>query len=276
MAVMNLAVAQDNLKDNLNLSVSDIKEMFELSLPFDSRLGISLKELEKTLQAPPGETVNEQQAAVWQFFQSYYGYKDAAAVTTAGSESNPEWRRIDSDWLESAGSLALYLDGDINNTSLVLAIELSEGGKVLLFPGDAQHGSWLTWASTPRGIDLLKRTIFYKVGHHGSNNATLVPSGLDQMTSPDLVAMIPVDPVRQPNFHMPNDALKSRLLTQARGRVIQACEGREAAETCPCVDFHLPAGKPSGMPATTWNRFIRSVDWDRSPDRLWVEYRIDL
>jgi len=42
------------------------------------------------------------------------------------------------------------------------------------------------------GPDLLKRTIFYKVGHHGSHNATLKDHGLEQMTALQ-AAVIPVD-----------------------------------------------------------------------------------
>ena len=57
------------------------------------------------------------------------------------------WRRVDDDWLGYAGQLALQLDSDTNNTSLVLAFELSGGGDVLLFPGDAQVGNWLSWES---------------------------------------------------------------------------------------------------------------------------------
>ena len=47
--------------------------------------------------------------------------------------------------IEGAGRLALQLDSDTNNTSLVLAIELIASGRVLLFPGDAQVGNWLSW-----------------------------------------------------------------------------------------------------------------------------------
>ncbi len=103
-----------------------------------------------------------------------------------------EWRQIESDWLGAAGTLALQLDSDTNNTSLALAIELSPGGKVLLFPGDAQVGNWLSWHAlhwTREGepersvdaADLLRRTAFYKVGHHASHNATLREKGLELM-----------------------------------------------------------------------------------------------
>ena len=55
------------------------------------------------------------------------------------------WRRIDTDWLNQAGTLALYLDSLTNNSSLALAIELVDSGKVLLFAADAQTGNWLSW-----------------------------------------------------------------------------------------------------------------------------------
>ncbi|TIX03162.1 MAG: hypothetical protein E5V44_15695, partial [Mesorhizobium sp.] len=55
-----------------------------------------------------------------------------------------KWRRIDSDWTGSIEALALKMDSDTNNTSLALAFELPDG-QVLLFPGDAQVGNWLSW-----------------------------------------------------------------------------------------------------------------------------------
>jgi hypothetical protein len=115
------------------------------------------------------------------------------------ADSQDDWRRIDIDWLQGSSEMALQLDSLTNNTSLVLAIELS-GGDVLLFAADAQVGNWLSWqdltwavdGKAVTGPDLLKRAIFYKVGHHGSHNATLKEKGLEQMERLR-VAMIPVD-----------------------------------------------------------------------------------
>ncbi len=230
----------------------DIEELFSLCLPFD-----------KT------RLVRMEQARKDKFFIEHYGFAEHEGP------QGPEWRRIDNDWMEVGTELALDLDNHTNNTSLVLAIELSPGGKVMLFPGDAQHGSWLSWATTPKGIDLLNRTVFYKVGHHGSNNATLVRGGLDQMKKEQLVAMLPVDPVRQPSFHLPdNERLLPRIRLQARGRVIQACEGKETDEPCGCVDFRPPFDTPADMPMTEWKKFTDAICWDKSPDRLWVEYTL--
>lgn len=118
--------------------------------------------------------------------------------------SGEPWRRIDAAWLGGTTELALQLDASTNNTSLVLAIELDgpngePDGDVLLFAADAQVGNWLSWQDlswtvgnrTITGPDLLRRTILYKVGHHGSHNATLKEKGLEQMEGLHL-AMIPV------------------------------------------------------------------------------------
>lgn len=65
-------------------------------------------------------------------------------------------------------ALALTLDRALNNTSLVVLFEY--GDEVLLFPGDAQWGNWKSWIQ--EDASLLERVTFYKVGHHGSVNAT--------------------------------------------------------------------------------------------------------
>lgn len=159
------------------------------------------------------------------------------------------WRRIDADWLSGAGQLALNLDSDTNNTSLVLAFECGEPGqgRVLLFPGDAQVGNWLSWrdqvyrAGNVRmsADELLSRTSLYKVGHHGSHNATIrrdprettdtetlgVPFGLELMN--DIVAMIPVDwaaaQKKMPDpWRMPHEPLYRRLREKSRRRVLRS------------------------------------------------------
>lgn len=143
-------------------------------------------------------------------------------------------RRIDGDWLAGAGALALKLDADTNNTSLVLAFELPDGS-LMLFPGDAQVGNWLSWhdRTYPDGAggrltaeQLLNRVRFYKVGHHGSHNATARERGLAMMTRPDLVAAIPTDEElgrRQGagGWQMPNPSVAEALRVRAKGRIIR-------------------------------------------------------
>lgn len=62
------------------------------------------------------------------------------------------------------------LDDVLNNTSVILLFKV--GNKKLLFPGDAQIEDWSYAFSQPGVLEELKDVDFYKVGHHGSLNAT--------------------------------------------------------------------------------------------------------
>ena len=144
-----------------------------------------------------------------------------------------EWRKIDHDWLLGAGSLALRINSMTNNLSLALAIEF-EGGRVMLFPGDAEYGSWASWhkinwtepSRTPGKHlteDLLNRTVFYKVAHHLSHNGTAQRLGLEMMKDPDLAAMATLDYSVISNgwtTTMPNRAILAELLTRTKGRLM--------------------------------------------------------
>lgn len=148
-----------------------------------------------------------------------------------------KWRQIDMDWLNQAEQLALYLDSYTNNSSLVLAFQLVQTNKVLLFAADAQTGNWnswreIKWKNAPddfNWLDLMKNTVLYKVGHHCSHNATLV-EGLKNMTHPELVAMIPVDKsdpnIKKTNgWKMPAPNLFAELKKKSRNRIIRMDEG---------------------------------------------------
>ena len=191
----------------------------------------------------------DKEARQKEFFKTHYGF---------GSNSPDEWRRINDDWLTMAGSLALNLDSYTNNTCLAFAIEFVRSQKVLLFPGDAQFANWISWQDLTwdvpdsKGVQrevkakhLLSQTIFYKVGHHGSHNATLKKHGLEMMNNPDLMAMIPVDTNKaksktsktNPNgWEMPEKNLFDRLKERTRGRVVLADESDDAKLKARCQD----------------------------------------
>jgi beta-lactamase superfamily II metal-dependent hydrolase len=65
---------------------------------------------------------------------------------------------------------ASILERAVNNTSLFMVLDV--GGTRLIFPGDAQEGAWQHVLQNPEKTDLLRDAVFYKVGHHGSHNAT--------------------------------------------------------------------------------------------------------
>lgn len=69
-----------------------------------------------------------------------------------------------------AFAIAVALEKAVNGTSLMLMLQI--GDAYMLFPGDAQWGTWNAAIQDEQWNALLQKTTFYKVGHHGSHNAT--------------------------------------------------------------------------------------------------------
>ena len=156
----------------------------------------------------------------------YFGPK----TPTPGADIG--WRRVDGAWLDNAEQFALAPNSATNNTSLALAIELVDTGQVLLFPADAQVGSWLSWQSLTWPVqgravtveDLLGRVAFYKVGHHGSHNATLKGQGVELMPEQGIVVFIPVDhamAVKKRWNQMPQADLVAALSNRAGSQLVR-------------------------------------------------------
>ena len=201
------------------------------------------------------------------FKKHYYGNSNDGSIyekSPSNEIHDQSWRRIDSAWMETSETMALQLDSATNNTSLVLAIELTATGEILLFPGDAQGGNWLSWQDlkweignpggktmVTTGPDLLARTIFYKVGHHGSHNATLKAKGLELMVNEGLVAMIPVDhamAVKKRWGRMPLPELVDRIKEKTNGRVLKVDDDVKASAD-------LVKLKPDKVSSADWKQF---------------------
>jgi hypothetical protein len=243
---------------------------------------------------PPGPfddryRVRPAEAAGDPFFRECYGFPDDPL-----GDAGAAWRRIDDEWLGGVGKLALQLDTGVNNTSLALAFELP-GGRTLIFPGDAQIGNWLSWDDVKfkdeTGHDLpvtakqlLNRAVFYKVGHHGSHNATRKVGGLEEMTGGELVAMIPTDEAfaltQSPphGWKMPYKDLNDALKTFTNHRILRADRDKDALAA---------EGEETDAPAATWAAFTGRVTFatkklERDPNKekdapdqpLYVEYSI--
>ena len=200
--------------------------------PFDSTVGIKLSDL---LDGSRAFSRNDRDV---QFFADYYTRsrpRPPGGNGEGAADEDQSWRRIDSDWLAGSSELALQLDSRTNNTSLVLAIEIVSTGKVLLFAADAQVGNWKGWAEKKFTVPgaaqpvevaaLLAKTVFYKVGHHGSRNATRGPGGLEAMTDPNLAAFIPTDKEMAKRVgwsDIPAEKLLERLKQKTEGRIVQS------------------------------------------------------
>jgi hypothetical protein len=188
----------------------------------------------------------------------------------------------------AAESLALKLGSDTNNTSLALAFELGPPGRgpVLLFPGDAQVGSWwswedLDWHVAGRNVtaaDLLARTLVYKCGHHASHNGTVKSDrdgaawGLELMPR-KLIALIPVDEETAhktggvgKKWDMPARNLYDMLKEKTDGRILRSDEPpypkpRDDQKRVRSHDGPLDLPEPGpefhpvpGIPSARWRR----------------------
>jgi beta-lactamase superfamily II metal-dependent hydrolase len=215
------------------------------------------------------------------FFRDHYGTKNDGGDDKDKIEAPPNapWRRIDAEWLFSADSLALALNRGVNNTSLVLAFELPGTKKILLFAGDAQRGNWIswddsTWVDSDQTItarDILGRTVLYKVGHHGSHNATLAGKANDDYPNlswmgrdafaGEFTAMITAVTEwaltkNNPPWRHPLPSIKEALEQKTQGRVFQTDEAEPV--------------QPANVPDAVWNEFLARV----TVDELFVDYII--
>lgn len=205
------------------------------SAPFEPNMGVALI----TLQDAVAETEDQALHQVQALFQGAY-LKDPK-------------RRIDFDWLSASAELAIQLDDRTNNSSLVLAFEFIDSGRVLLFTADAQVGNWLSWqdlawsvdGAQVSGPDLLGRTVLLKVGHHGSENATLKDKGLELMQDPDFSAFIPTnrkDATKVGWGEMPYHHILDALEAHAGNRVLCADDAWVQQEAGTRAPFRAPSG----------------------------------
>lgn len=224
-------LAEASLKNSFLAMDSDGTPQLDRDTPFAWRFSNGLR----TNTVADAATADPDSDAHW-LWQRYF----AAADPEEGREQ--AYRRIDGTWAEAARGLALKLDSDTNNTSLVLAFRVPDGAdgrpdSFLLFAADAQVGNWLSWHDQTYPFadgalsaeQILNRTRLYKVGHHGSHNATLADKGLKMMTDSRLAAMVStVETVaaeqgrkESGGWKMPDSDVKAALLKQTGGRLLR-------------------------------------------------------
>jgi beta-lactamase superfamily II metal-dependent hydrolase len=124
-------------------------------------------------------------------------YRTAAQINAGQHGTPPQLAKVLHDVQPDVlAATADALDGTLNNQSLVVLFTCQD--KRLLFVGDAQWGNWEYWlygkpvtgkdpGITPSAKQILSSIDFYKVGHHGSTNATPIP--VVEALNPKCVAM---------------------------------------------------------------------------------------
>ena len=88
-------------------------------------------------------------------------------------------------------TVASALDKAVNGTSLMLVLKV--GATHLLFPGDAQWGTWQAALKNPEARALMQKAKFYKIGHHGSHNAT-PKEFVDEIMGDEILSMVSTKP----------------------------------------------------------------------------------
>ncbi len=237
----------------------------------------------------PTKMVGDEAELIGPFADEFPGAK-AFFDTTYKSKA---WRGIENDWLGAAEGLALKLDEETNNTSLAIAIEGIENGKVLLFPADAQVGNLQSWKNCSWRVskdgqdkdvkidDLLAQTVLYKAGHHGSHNATLNEDGLEKMTHPDLVAMVTFEKVMVKDKKNPPN-LKQQWPSIPHSALLQRLKDRTRERTFVVGDWQTwkdqtNEGKLRDVLSDgEFDQFIAATHAAEVNDAKFIEYRINL
>jgi hypothetical protein len=204
---------------------------------------------------------------------------DSLSVRASYHNLKNDWRKIETEWLSGAGTLALRLNSHINNTSLAMAIEHAPSGKVFLLPGDAEYGSWESWHEIDvwkkkgkGGVhfveELLNRTVFYKVGHHLSYNGTALKLGINMMPTSGLVAMATLDRKRIASrwkSTMPNKFLLEELNKRCQGN-------------CFIMNEFEIDNRPSSIldPETLGNSVYERKNFTGKKDPIYIQYRFSV
>jgi beta-lactamase superfamily II metal-dependent hydrolase len=129
--------------------------------------------------------------------------------------------------------VAVALDKAVNGTSLMLMLQIGE--VYLLCPGDAQWGTWEAALGNPEWRALMRRTVFYKIGHHGSHNATPVDF-VEHVVGRDFWAMASTTHVDQ----WPN--IPRAPLLEALGQRTTKIARTDRPQDAPAPVFHVEPG----------------------------------
>lgn len=135
---------------------------------------------------------------------------------------------------DALAAAAQRADNALNNQSLVILFTLRR--KTMLFSGDAQWGNWANFlfggalgspghtGLTDKSKAILGKLDFYKVGHHGSTNAT--PMDVVAAMKAGCAAMCSTDPGayghEDKGTEVPREPLMAALEAKTQGRLARS------------------------------------------------------
>jgi hypothetical protein len=177
-------------------------------------------------------------------------FPDAEPISWQDGPQEARWLVPQLDRLHAQELLSLVrdLDGVMNNTSLILTFQV--GDTILLFPGDAQLENWsYALRDAPEAaanVARLAKTRLYKVGHHGSLNATPKKLLWEQLAqrggtakAKRLISVMSTAPDKHGHVEKGTEVPRSTLVTELR-------ENSDLVDTMDCEDA------PPGQPTTFW------------------------
>jgi beta-lactamase superfamily II metal-dependent hydrolase len=206
--------------------------------------------------------------------KSDYPVKDSAGYRIEYDQVSVSVNQAQPDMLAAA---AKKIDTFLNNQSLVVLFTF--GDKKLLFVGDAQAGNWENWlykTDAPEkdptklgelkkdSLELLRTIDFYKVGHHGSTNATpiqVVQALSDNHSANGFVAMCSTQIDTYGNPDKDSEVPRIPLLT-ALGKGCALVRSDSFAVTV--GGKSIPAGRSGPLPKPKVGKFEKKG--------LYVEY----
>ncbi len=159
-------------------------------------------------------------------------------------------RRLQQAQPDALAAAAQRADNALNNQSLVVLFTFRR--KTMLFSGDAQWGNWANFlfggplgspghtGLTPESKAILGALDFYKVGHHGSTNAT--PMDVVEAMKAGCAAMCSTDPGAYGHEDKGTEVPRVPLMTALEGKT----NGRLARSDQVAVGGNPPSpGQPA-------------------------------
>jgi len=223
-----------------------------------------------------GQYLGEENDGSGELFDPGFGPQCCVDDTSYPASAFREWTRANQKAPHAALEAAIQaaqpamlftaaktLDSFLNNQSLVVFFTF--GGKKLLFAGDAQGGNWEYWmyggtpTKAPSVSDIQKTSKailanldFYKMGHHGSTNATPV-SAVEAMGG-DFTTLCST---QEDSFGSPkNESEVPRVpLLDALGKKSSIVRSDQLPVTVPGNNVAAAAAAPKKLPQPKKGRF---------------------